>query len=74
MVVRIILGLVLIAVGSFSFYTVWAKPDYRWSLKHFDQASGVPKIVHRVLRGVVGLLLILIGMAGILKSLKLLHR
>ena len=71
MVLRIILGLVSIAVGSFAFYTILTKPGHSWSGEPFDQAIGIPKIVTRVIRGAVGLLFILIGIVGILRALKL---
>ena len=43
MIVRIIMCLVLIGMGSFAFYTVFAKPDHPFSGELLDQAIGIRK-------------------------------
>jgi len=72
MVVRIIMGLVMIGMGAFAFYTILAKPQHSWSGEPFDQAIGIPKIVTRVVRGVAGLLFVILGVIAILRACGLL--
>ena len=67
MLVRIVMGLVMIGFGSVSLYLVTAKPQHDWSKDPFAQAIGIPQIVTRVLRGVVGLLFIGLGIVAILR-------
>jgi hypothetical protein len=69
---RIIMCLVLIGVGSFAFYTVWAKPQHPYSGEPLDQAIGIPKTVTRLIRGTVGLLFVAFGIIGILRAVKIL--
>jgi len=69
---RIIASLALIAAGLFAIYTVWAKPRHSWSGEPLDQALGIPKIVTRVIRGVFGLLFVVFGVIGILRTFKIL--
>jgi hypothetical protein len=72
MIVRIVMGLVMIGMGSFSFYTILAKPHHDWSRSHFDRAIGIPKIVTRVTRGAFGLLFVVLGVITILRAAGLL--
>ena len=72
MIVRIIMCLVLISVGFFAFYTVWAKPEHPYSSEPFDQAVGIPKIVTRIIRGAIGLAFVSFGVIGILRAFKIL--
>jgi hypothetical protein len=72
--VRIIMCLILIGVGGFAIYTVWAKPDHPYSSEPIDQAIGIPKIVNRVIRGAVGLLFIAFGIIGILRTFNVLSQ
>ena len=46
MAMRIIASLVLIGVGSFAIYTVWAKPGHSWSGEAADQAIGISEGRH----------------------------
>ena len=64
--------LVLISVGSFALYTVWAKLWHPYSSEPFDQAVGIPKIVTRIIRGAVGLAFVAFGVIGILRAFKVL--
>ena len=72
MVVRIVMGLVMIGMGAFAFYTVLAKPRHEWSGDHLDQAIGIPKLITRTIRGAVGLLFVGLGLITILKAVGLL--
>jgi len=60
----------MIGVGAFAFYTVVAKPQHAYSGEPFEQAIGIPKIVTRVIRGVVGLSFVALGIIVILKALR----
>lgn len=71
MMVRILMGLVMIGMGAFAFYTVLAKPQHEWSANPLDQAIGIPKLVTRVVRGVVGLLFVGLGLITILRAVRL---
>ena len=73
MAVRIVMGLVMMAIGAFAFYTVVAKPHQDFSGEPFDQAIGIPKIVTRVIRGVFGLLFVLLGIITIARTVGLLR-
>jgi hypothetical protein len=70
--VRIIASLVLICVGLFAFYTVWAKPWHPWSREPLDEAVGIPKLFTGILRGALGMLFVGMGIVGILRTLKIL--
>lgn len=72
MTARIIASLVLIGVGSLAIYTIWARPWHPWSSERFDQAFGVPKVVTRVIRGAFGVMFVVMGVIGILRTLKVL--
>jgi hypothetical protein len=72
MIVRIIMGLVMIGVGSFAFYTILAKPQHSWSHEPLDQAFGIPKIITRIVRGAGGLLFVVLGGITILRAVRLL--
>jgi hypothetical protein len=72
MLVRIFMGLVMTGIGAFACYTVVAKPQHSWSGEPFDQAIGIPKIVTRVVRGVFGLLFVILGIITILRAAGLL--
>jgi len=71
MTARIITSLICIAVGSFAFYTVWAKPTHSWSKEPLDQAIGIPKVVTRIIRAAVGLLFVGIGVVGLLRTFEI---
>jgi hypothetical protein len=69
---RLLASLILIGVGSFAIHTVWAKPGHSWSTEPLDQAVGIPRIVTRIMRGAVGVLFVVAGVIGILRTLKVL--
>jgi hypothetical protein len=72
MLVRIFMGLVMTGLGAFAFYTTLPKAQQVWPDALFDQAIGIPKIVTRVVRGVLGLLFIIMGIVTILRAVGLL--
>lgn len=72
MTARIIASLILMSVGGITLYTVWAKPQHSISGEPFDQALGIPRRFTRIIRGAFGMLFIVIGIIGMLRTLKVL--
>ncbi|GAC1446299.1 MAG: hypothetical protein NVSMB56_03670 [Pyrinomonadaceae bacterium] len=70
---RIIAGLIMLSVGAFAFYKVLRKPQHPFSNEPVDQAFGIPKVVNRIIRGVVGLLFVVLGAIAILRAFGILH-
>jgi divalent metal cation (Fe/Co/Zn/Cd) transporter len=68
MLVRIIMGLIMMAVGAFAFYTAVARPKHPWSQEPLDQAVGIPQIITRIIRAVLGLLFIGLGIVAVLRA------
>lgn len=69
MVVRIIMCLGLIGVGAFALYIVSTKPQHDFSKAPLDQALGIPQAMTRIIRGAFGVLAIIMGIVGILRTL-----
>jgi hypothetical protein len=71
MLQRSLAGIIIIIVGAFAIYTVIAKPQPPYSEEPVEQAIGIPKIVTRVIRGVLGLCFVTLGIVVILKAFRL---
>ena len=74
MLIRALFGLMMICIGLFGLYSAFAKAGQLWAVKPVDKATGIPKVITRVVRCILALILVTIGVLVVLQAIGVIAR